>query len=150
MSIAKQKYDYFIAGRWRNRDAINQVAKDLRAAGKQVYCFTENEYNGDGITFSAAPDADPEAMIATTETVTDWQTNPTFQKIFETDMQALRDSAALVLVFPAGLAAHMELGAAYGMGKKCYAIGAPEKPETLYKMLDGLFPSAKILTEQIA
>jgi hypothetical protein len=57
-------------------------------------------------------------------------------------MQAQRDSEAFILVFPAGLAAHMELGAAYGMDKKCYAIGSPEKPETLYLMLDGIYDTA--------
>ncbi len=35
------KYDYFIAGRWRNRDAINEIVEQLRAAGKTVHSFTE-------------------------------------------------------------------------------------------------------------
>jgi len=65
-------------------------------------------------------------------------------------MKALKDSDALVLVFPAGLSAHMELGAAYGMGKKCYGLGAPEKPETLYKMFDGLFQTTTELVRQFA
>lgn len=133
------KYDYFIAGRWRNRDAINEIVARLRGAGKTVHSFTENSYDGDGIKFDPSLDADPEAMIGATEQLTDWQTNPTFRKIFETDMQAQRDAEAFVLVFPAGLAAHMELGAAYGMGKKCYAIGEPEKTETLYLMLDDIY-----------
>lgn len=133
------KYDYFIAGRWRNHKTIREVAKELRSAGKTVYCFAENEYDGDGISFKNDPQADGEAMIAATENLKNWQTNPTFQKIFETDMDALRDSKSLILVFPAGLAAHMELGVAYGMGKKCYAIGEPEKPETLYLMIDSIY-----------
>jgi hypothetical protein len=136
-------YDYFVAGRTRNRAAIEQIVRVLRDSGKTVYCFIEHDYNGDGITFEASKNGDAEAEMLAFEQLTDWQTNPTFRKIFEGDMQALRDSAALLLVFPAGLSAHMELGAAYGMGKKCYAIGSPEKPETLYLMLDGIFSNAE-------
>ncbi|CAN5331099.1 hypothetical protein BH09PAT4_BH09PAT4_06780 [soil metagenome] len=144
------KYDYFIAGRWRNRDAINEIANKIRGSGKTVHSFTDNAYDGDGIRFDPSADADPEAMIAGTESLTDWQTNPTFRKIFETDMQAQRDSEAFILVFPAGLAAHMELGAAYGMGKKCYAIGRPEKPETLYLTLDAIYQDVDaFLNEQV-
>lgn len=134
------KYDYFVAGRWRNHVAIRQVVTELRAAGKKVYCFVESEYDAHGIKFENNLNADGDAMIAATEHLTDWQTNPTFRKIFETDMQAQRDADAFILVFPAGLAAHMELGAAYGMGKKCYGIGEPEKAETLYLVFDGIYP----------
>jgi hypothetical protein len=137
------KYDYFLAGRWRNRDAINEIAKQIRAAGKTVHSFTDNGYEGDAIMFDPSPDADPEAMIAATENLADWQTNPTFRKIFEADMQAQRDAAAFILVFPAGLAAHMEFGAAYGMGKPCYGIGILEKTETLYLMFDELYPDVQ-------
>lgn len=140
------KYDYVVVGRWRNRDQVNLVKQALREAGKKVYCFTDNSYNADGIKFEEG--GDPEAMIATTEQLTDWQANPTFRKIFEEDMEGLKAAEALVLVFPSGLAAHMELGVAYGMGKTCYGIGAPEKPETLYLMFDGIYPDVKTLLEQ--
>ena len=137
------KYDYFVAGRTRNRDAINEVVTKLRQAGSTVHCFTENSYDGDGIKFDVSANEDPEKMMATSENVTDWQSNPTFRKIFEADMNAERESQAFILVLPAGLAAHMELGAAYGMGKKCYAIGKIEKTETLYLMLDGVYDTVE-------
>lgn len=143
------KYDYFVAGRWRNHVAIRDIVAQFRVAGKSVYFFAENEYDSDGIKFSNDVSADGDAMIATTEQLENWQTNPTFRKIFETDMDALRNSESLILVFPAGLAAHMELGAAYGMGKKCYAIGEFEKPETLYLMLDGTYSTAEELLEKV-
>lgn len=143
------KYDYILVGRWRNRDEVKATAAALRDAGKKVYCFIDNAYEGDGIKFDTHPDADPETMIAATEQLADWQTNPTFRKIFETDMEGLRQAEALILQFPAGLAAHMELGVAYGMGKRCYAIGRPEKIETLYLMFDGIFPDTKSLLEKM-
>jgi uncharacterized ferredoxin-like protein len=134
------KFDYFVAGRWRNRDAIREVVKVLRDAGSSVYCFIENSYKGDGIAIDTHDHSDPEVMMATLESISDWKTNPTFNHIFKTDMEALKASHALVLVFPSGLSAHMELGAAFGMGKKCYGIGSPQKIETLYLMMDELFP----------
>jgi len=148
MSEQQFKYDYIVVGRWRNRDQVNAVKQALRDAGKYVYCFTDNAYDGDGIKFETRDDADVEAMMTTTEKLTDWQTNPTFRKIFETDMQGLKESEALILVFPAGLSAHMELGVAYGMGKKCYGIGKPDKPETLYLMFDAIYPDIKTFLEQ--
>jgi nucleoside 2-deoxyribosyltransferase len=144
------RYDYVVVGRWRNRDQVNAVKQALRDAGKTVYCFTDNAYDGDGVKFETHDQADPEAMMSAMERLEDWQTNPTFQKIFQADMDGLRSADALVLVFPSGLAAHMELGAAYGLGKKCYGIGAPEKPETLYLMFDQIFPDTKTFLEQIA
>lgn len=140
------KYDIFISGRWRNRDLINQVAQELRSAGKSVYNFLENPYEGDGIAFEAG--GDPESQMTKFESIKDWQTNQTLQKMFVDDMHALKSSDALVLVFPAGFSAHMELGVAYGLGKKCYAIGQPEKVESLYLMLDGVFDTAKDMLEK--
>jgi nucleoside 2-deoxyribosyltransferase len=140
-----RKYDYIVVGRWRNRDNINAVKQALRKSGKSVYCFTDNSYDGHGIKFETHQDADPEAMMSVTENLADWQTNPTFRNIFETDMRGLQEAEALILVFPSGLAAHMELGVAYGLGKKCYGIGELEKTETLYLMFDKLFPDVNSL-----
>jgi hypothetical protein len=81
MSGQQFKYDYIVVGRWRNRDQVNAVKQALRDAGKYVYCFTDNAYDGDGIKFETRDDADVEAMMTTTEKLTDWQTNPTFRKI---------------------------------------------------------------------
>lgn len=147
--MSEVTYDFFVAGRWRNREMVNSVRQALRDAGKNVYCFTDNSYEGDGIKLETHSEANVEKMVSETESLPDWQTNPTFRKIFETDMQALRDSAIFVLVFPAGLDSHMELGVAYGMGKTCYAVGQPEKTETLYLMIDKLFPDTKSLVEHL-
>jgi hypothetical protein len=141
------KYDFVVVGRWRNRAKVEETLHALREAGKKVYCFIEHEYDGDGIKFETHAEADPEKMVAATESLTDWRANPTFRKIFETDMQGLREAEKLVLVFPAGLSAHMELGVAYGMGRPCYAVGEPEKTEPLYFMFDEIFPEAKSLVE---
>jgi hypothetical protein len=144
------KYDYIVVGRARNTDQCNAVAKALRSKGKTVYCFTENSYDGDGIKIHGTNDTNYEAAIKTLENVADWQNNPTFRQVYENDMTALQNAERLVLVFPAGLSAHMELGAAFGMGKKCYGVGAPEKNETLYLMFDRIFPDIETMTKELA
>lgn len=121
--------------------------KALRKAGKKVYCFIENAYEGDGVKYDISPDADVEKMMRQTESLKDWRTNPTFRKIFETDINAEKNSKAVVIVFPIGFSGHIELGAAYGLGKKCYGIGDPDKAETLYLMFDEIFPTVEDLIE---
>lgn len=143
------KYDYFVAGRWRNYKNIRPIVEKLRASGKTVYCFIENEYDGDGVKNESDPE-DVEALMRDNEALKDWQTNPTFRKIYETDMDGLKNSTALVLVFSAGFSAHMELGAAFGMGKKCYGIGQPEKAETLYFMFNQIFRNVDEMVKELA
>lgn len=144
------KYDYFIGGRWRNREAVEHVLQSIRDAGKTAYCFIENEYHADGINIDTSKGSNVEAFMQNLETIEDWQTNPTFRKIFENDMNGIREAKETIIVFPAGLSAHMELGAAYGMGKKCYGIGQPDKYETLYLMTDKMYPNIEeFISEKI-
>lgn len=147
--MSSYKYDYIVVGRWRNHDKVNEVRDALRAAGKTVYCFTDNEYDSDDIRIETHKDIDADTMMQQLESVEDWRSNPTFRKIFETDMQGLRDAQALMFVFPAGFSVHMELGVAYGMGKPCYAVGKPEKNETLYLMFDKMFADVRALKEEL-
>lgn len=134
------KYDYIICGRWRNHEMIREVLDSVRNAGKTAYCFVENSYSSDGIEIDANDETRVEEFMRGLETLTDWKTNATFREIFEKDMNGIRDAKEVIIVFPAGLSAHMELGAAYGMGKPCYGIGAPEKNETLYLMFNEIYP----------
>ncbi len=136
------KYDYIIAGRWRDHSKVKAVLDAIRATGKTAYCFIDNEYDGDGIKQTLTPEP-AQVAVNHVEGVTDWQTNPTVRQIFENDMNGLRESEAFVVVMPAGFSAHMELGVAYGMGKKCYAIGEPEKVETLYLMFDAIYSDVR-------
>jgi len=137
------RYDYFVAGRWRNHQAIRGIVEKIRATGKTAYCFIDNEYDAHGVKFGGAASADADAMMRQSENLKDWKTNPTFKEVFETDMQAQHEAKEFILVFPAGLAAHMEFGAAYGMGKKCFGIGELEKTETLYLMFEEIYPDVE-------
>lgn len=137
------KYDFFIAGRWRNKDNIKHVLDLVRAYGKSAYCFLENDYKGEIIELKM--DADPEVFMAELENLP--QSHPFIQKIFDIDMKAEREADTFILVFPAGIAAHIEAGIAYGLGKKCIAIGKLDKTETLYNIFDKIFATVKEFEE---
>jgi hypothetical protein len=135
------EHEFFIAGRWRNKDNIRQVLDTVRASGRTAYCFIENEYSGEAVEFKA--DDDPEVFMKQFEAMP--QDNPLTRKIFQADMAAERAADIFLLVLPAGIAGHIEAGVAYGMGKKCYAVGQTEKTETLYNIFDQIFPDVAAL-----
>ena len=56
-----------------------------------------------------------------------------------------KNSDNLLLVLPAGKSAHIEAGIAYGMGKKCYAIGEYEATDSLYNIFDRIFANEEEL-----
>lgn len=137
------KYDFFVAGRWRNRDAVNEVLGLIRSSGKTAYCFIENLYEGEKVEFSM--EGDIETIMQTLEALP--QEDGFVKKVFEIDMQAERESDNFLLVLPAGISGHLEAGVAYGMGKPCYGVGPLEKTETLYCIFDKIFPDNKSLGE---
>lgn len=135
------KYDFFIAGRWRNYPEVKKALGSVRAHNKAAYCFIENLYKGSKVEFKQ--DASIESIMQTLESLP--KDDDFIRHIFENDMQAQRDSDNFLLVLPAGISGHIEAGAAYGMGKKCYALGIPEKTETLYGIFDEIFPDLESL-----
>ncbi|HVC36561.1 MAG TPA: hypothetical protein VNE40_03955 [Candidatus Dormibacteraeota bacterium] len=137
------KYDFFVAGRWRNRDVVKEVLETIRSHGKTAYCFIENLYEGEEVEFSM--DGDIETIMQSLESLP--MNDPFVSKVFETDITAERQSDNFILVLPAGISGHVEAGAAYGMGKKCYAIGKLEKTETLYLIFDKIFPDIMALED---
>ncbi|HEY4160497.1 MAG TPA: hypothetical protein VGM08_00365 [Candidatus Saccharimonadales bacterium] len=140
------KYDFFIAGRWRNKDNIKPVLDAVRGSGKTAYCFIENSYENEKLSFDInGRQEEIEASMQASEVMP--QDDPMIRKIFENDITGERNADNFLLVLPAGIAGHIEAGAAYGMGKKCYAVGVPEKTETLYCIFDKIFPDISALTE---
>jgi hypothetical protein len=139
------KYDFYVAGRWRNKDNIKPVLDAVRASGKTAYCFIENTYEDEKLSFNIDSKEDIEATMQASEVMS--QDDPMIRKIFENDITGEQDSDSFLLVLPAGIAGHIEAGVAYGMGKKCYAIGQPEKTETLYCIFDKIFPNLDALKD---
>ncbi|MBT1636541.1 hypothetical protein FGG90_08010 [Clavibacter tessellarius] len=112
---------FFVAGSWRNRDAVAEVVTALDGVGARSYCFVHAAYDGEAAAFAVPGGADDADLDA-----------PGILRLFEQDLAALRAADRFVLVLPAGAAAHMEAGIAYGLGKPCVAVGAAERSETLH------------------
>ena len=137
------KYHYFIASRWRNRDNVRLLSKKLREKDFSVYCFIDEEQSLND------PNEDPEEEMKKFETIVDWRNNPAVKAMFDGDMNALRDSETLIMLLPAGKSAHLEAGAAYGMGKKCIIVGEQKETESLYFIFNEWHPTIEELLNHI-
>ncbi|WP_043673877.1 hypothetical protein [Clavibacter michiganensis] len=118
---------FFVAGSWRNRQAVEEVVDALDAAGARSYCFVRAAYDAEASAFAAPGGAD-DADID----------DPGIQRLFEQDLAALRAADRFVLVLPAGAAAHLEAGIAYGWGTPCHAVGTAERTETLHRIFEAM------------
>lgn len=136
------KYQYFVCSRWRNKNQVLELVKKLREKGKTVYCFLESPIVAHRINND--PDEDMKDFEKR-----DWKSDPYVKEVFDYDMKSLRESECLVMLLPAGNSAHVEAGAAYGMGKKCVLIGTPDKADSLYKIFSQAYPTIELFIESV-
>ena len=135
------KYDFFIAGRARNKENILRICDLFDKYNMSYYCFLKNEKDWGYGNSSQTPEErqkEFESLDLKSDVVL---------KLFETDMEGERNSENLLLVLPAGKAGHMEAGIAYGLGKKCYAIGEYEATDSLYNIFEKIFKNETELEE---
>ncbi len=128
-----KKYEFFIAGRARNKEKILNICKIFEELNISHYCFLKNEqsHKEAGLDINDKELADKfEKMDLQSDTV---------KTIFKHDMEGLKSSENLLLVLPAGKSAHIEAGVVYGLGKKCYAIGEYDVTDSLYLIFDKIF-----------
>ncbi len=130
------QYDFFVSGRWRNRDNILALTKNMRKKGYSVYCFLEAAHSTERIT------EDPEENMKKFEKL-DWRNDPYVNEVFNTDMDGEKNSDRFVMLLPSDKSCHIEAGIAYGMGKKCILIGEQKQAESLYLIFDEVYPSEK-------
>jgi hypothetical protein len=141
-------YDYFIASRYRNKDAVLELAHRIRESGKSAYCFVETPgFRGRATTVQ---NDDPEAYMREFEALPDWHNDPGVRTIFDSDMRALRESENVILLLPAGTSAHIEAGVAYGLGKRLILIGERKETESLYLIFDERYSSTRNFIEAIS
>lgn len=135
--------DFFVAGRWRNRDAIAAVLAVLDHAGFSSYCFIRNSYSGILSEFGDSQDAHRLAASMEAADLDD----PRIGAVFAADMAAQRAAKRFLIVMPAGLAAHIEAGVSYGLGKPCYSVGPAMKTESLYRVFERMFSDTAELAQ---
>ena len=133
------KYEFFIAGRARNKDNILRICDMFDKYSISYYCFLKNEDNwGYG-----NKDQTPEERQQEFESL--GLKSDIVLNLFHDDLEGEKSSRNLLLVLPAGKAAHIESGIAYGLGKKCYAIGEYEATDTLYNIFEDIFDNKEQL-----
>ena len=127
------KYEFFIAGRTRNKANILKICDLFDKYNISYYCFLKDEDDWRFGNKNQTPEEKQqefESLSLKDEVVL---------KLFNTDLEGEKSSKNLLLVLPAGKAAHIEAGIAYGLGKKCYAIGEYEVTDTLYNIFEKIF-----------
>ena len=135
------KYKFFIAGRTRNRENILKLCEIFDELNISYYCFLKNEESHK----EAGPDMYDNNLADKFEAL--GLEDPSVRIIFEHDLVGLKNSENFLLVLPAGKSAHIESGIAYGLGKKCYAIGEYDVTDSLYLIFDKIFKNEKELKE---
>lgn len=137
----ENKYEFFIAGRARNKENILKICDLFDKYHISYYCFLKNEKDWGYGNSNQTPEErqkEFESLSLKSDVVL---------RLFENDMNGEKSSKNLLLVLPAGKAAHMESGIAYGLGKKCYAIGEYESTDTLYNIFEEIFTDENELEE---
>ena len=134
-----KKYEFFIAGRARNKENILKICDLFDKYGISYYCFLKNEAKGG----YGNPNHTPEENQKEFESL--GLKSDVVLNLFNMDLEGEKNSSNLLLVLPAGKAAHIEAGIAYGLGKKCYAIGEYEATDTLYNIFENIFTDEKDL-----
>ena len=137
----ENKYEFFIAGRARNKENILRICDLFDKYNISYYCFLKNEEEWGYGNKNQTPEEKQrefEKLNLKSEVVL---------KLFHEDLQGEKESRNLLLVLPAGKAAHIESGIAYGLGNTCYAIGEYEATDTLYNIFEKIFSNENELEE---
>ena len=128
------KYDFFIAGKTRNKENILKICDLFDKYNVSYYCFLKND---DSMKSYGDENKSIEENMAVFENL-DLKSDVVL-KIFNEDLDSEKASKNFLLVLPAGKSGHIEAGIAYGMGKKCYAIGEFDATDSLYNIFDNIF-----------
>ena len=129
----ENKYEFFIAGRNRNKENILKICDLFDKYNISYYCFLKNEDSW-GYGNKNQTQEEKQREFESLDLKSDIVLN-----LFNQDLEGEKSSKNFLLVLPAGKAAHIESGIAYGLGKKCYAIGEYEATDTLYNIFDKIF-----------
>lgn len=128
---------FFIASRWTNKDAVESLSNTLTEKGFSVYSYLNSGANL--TTGSSIADE----LKTFHEAMRNWRDDQNIWKIFNSEIQHLKESDVAILLQPAGRSSMLEAGVAYGMGKRVLMIGPVDEPEMAYLIFDRLYPSAE-------
>lgn len=136
----------YVASSWRN-PLQPGVVEGLRAAGHEVYDF-RNPPNRAGFGWEQIH---KDWLHWTAEEYLAALRHPLAEAGFRSDMDALRQCEACVLVLPCGRSAHLEAGFAAGAGKPVVILTRDgEEPELMYKMAAAVVTSLEGVRQALA
>ena len=138
----KKEYEFFVAGKTRNKDNILKLCDMFDKYNISYYCFLKNE---DSMKSYAEGTENVEERMEIFEGL-GLKSEPVL-KIFNEDLEAQKASKNFLLVLPAGKSGHIEAGISYGMGKKCYAMGEFDATDSLYNIFETIFKDETELEE---
>ena len=125
---------FFIASPWKNKEAVADLTTKLVERGHAVYSFLENGANlSTGMSIA-------EELEIFSKALSEWENDSNIKKIFDSEMEGLSNSDAVILLQPAGHSSLLEAGIGYGMGKKIIIIGPIAKPEVVYLISKSFYP----------
>ena len=136
------KYEFFIAGKTRNKDNILKICDLFDSYHISYYCFLKNDNTKDTYGNSNQTEEENMAVFESLDLKSDIVLN-----IFKEDLENEKASKNFLLVLPAGKSGHIEAGIAYGMGKTCYAIGEYDATDSLYNIFENIFNDENELAE---
>ena len=136
------KYEFFIAGKTRNKDNILRICDIFDKYNVSYYCFLKND---DSMKSYGDANNSAEENMQVFENL-DLKSDVVL-KIFNEDLENEKASKNFLLVLPAGKSGHIEAGIAYGMGKKCFAIGEFDATDSLYNIFENIFKDNTELEE---
>ena len=125
----------YVASSWRNRPLQQEVVRHLRAAGFEVYDFTDPTNDKGAFSWSDLGEGDgnrPEDWPP--EKCIEFLNHPRAEEGFRQDFDAMQRSQACVLVLPAGRSANLEAGWFIGKGRPVVVLKDAGTPDLMYKM----------------
>ena len=138
----ESKYECFIAGRARNKEEILKICDIFDKYNVTYYCFLKNDE-----TMSSYGNANQSTEEKQQEFENLGLKSETVLNVFNEDLKNEKASKNFLLVLPAGKSGHIEAGIAYGLGKKCYAIGEYDATDSLYNIFENIFIDSNELEE---
>ena len=120
----------YISASWKQRERVRKVADTLRAAGHQVYDFTDSACRTLVLGIAEAreipPEEYPENFDPARHVYAEYiQSVPDWRRAVLQNRAALRWCDAVVLLLPAGCDAHADWAFGVGLGKLTLVAGSP-------------------------
>ena len=136
------KFEFFIAGKTRNKNNILKICDIFDKYNISYYCFLKNDDTMNSYGEEGQTEDEKMKVFENLGLKSDIVLN-----IFKQDLDNEKACKNLLLVLPAGKSGHIESGIAYGLGKKCYAIGEFDATDSLYNIFETIFENEQQLEE---